>query len=1150
MQQCRAAHFSLSVSFPRDHVIDVHLDELDAIPSAWLQSNALTICPDCRRPVEVSSAGTAVDHACSARTSHYPQQGTNFFTWTCCMEECGTIPFYRNAVTPRQHVIDVHRDAFERIPTNWLQYHSLILCPSCRVPCQMTAARTAEAHPCGVPLPATSLTASYESSSRRTPRPPRVYAPCPTCHILHAVTKTGFFSHKCVPAATEAPPAAPTAPPVRLPTDTRVVSKRSLALLEWANEVVQLADAFVAQPTLESYLEFTSMIEQYPPYVALQQRRSAREAEELKGRVRDPAFTDTGAASRARYRKCHRRLSKGGLSRARAALFPSVPLVYDVEVIAKLRTLFPSRDSPLDLPPLGQVPRRPSITPAQVCSYLNSRTPDTAGGVSKWTYDALIDAFCASKNPDHTSVLAKVVETIASARGLDDPVWQHLRTVRGVAISKPDGGIRPLGIGEALVILTAGVLTRQYRNDLKALIGPFDVGFATPGGAEVLTHTIRAALSLGTSPRCVIKVDVSNAFNSISRDAVLAAAHKIPALWPFVRARYGAVFDAQFTCQISHVSVTIPVTEGVAQGCPLAGPLYSAAQAVGYAVVRGKSPSTLLSSFFDDGYIVDTPQKAFAALGLLRVELAKICLSLKPSKCKAYMPQPTPEFIALAREAGVTTDQGVLVAGSPVGSDDYVSHHLEQKLVEVRRELDDLHEVMSLSAQFHDVTAHGVFTLLRKCIPTQFTNLLRSVPPRLSIPFASRVDEAVWTTARHVLHLIDLANSTETRDRVFLPVRLGGMGIMSLAETAHSAYSGSWALCGDEVRRLLPDTIEVPSDWFVRMPSGPVSPVLADLIGAVEHLQQSNALANVTPETWILTPEPRVQMTISQNLNVAKSDRILAGLSSPVLRASFLGARTPESGAWIDASPCFSWSRLTDAVFRCAAKTRLSIHPVRIDTCRCHMRNSSPAFPHPFYCSASYGSRGWRHNNIRDTLLEGLRRIPSTRTVSEPHIPDYWLQRPEYHVSNLDAKSPRGDIWVDSHGGAFPLTAMLDATVACPAPATPGVATKPRVTADAAYQDKMDDYASRWLIPKGQFIPIALEPTGALSSLSLEFIKTAARCYSPPGTYAYSLFLRELLTRISVALQRGNCSMLQRAHLRSTVDQSSTVAVVVGGSSS
>ncbi len=45
-----------------------------------------------------------------------------------------------------------------------------------------------------------------------------------------------------------------------------------------------------------------------------------------------------------------------------------------------------------------------------------------------------------------------------------------------------------------------------------------------------------------------------------------------------------------------------------------------------------------------------------------------------------------------------------------------------------------------------------------------------------------------------------------------------------------------------------------------------------------------------------------------------------------------------------------------------------------------------------------------------------------------------------------------------------------------------------------------------------------------------------------------SLFLRELLTRISVALQRGNCSMLQRAHLRSTVDQSSTVAV--GGSSS
>ncbi len=62
---------------------------------------------------------------------------------------------------------------------------------------------------------------------------------------------------------------------------------------------------------------------------------------------------------------------------------------------------------------------------------------------------------------------------------------------------------------------------------------------------------------------------------------------------------------------------------------------------------------------------------------------------------------------------------------------------------------------------------------------------------------------------------------------------------------------------------------------------------------------------------------------------------------------------------------------------------------------------------------------------------------------------------------------------------------VFDVTGTVSTPAEPGVATKSRVTADAAYQEKIDDYASRWLIPKGQFIPIPLEPTGAPSLPSL-----------------------------------------------------------------
>ncbi len=387
-------------------------------------------------------------------------------------------------------------------------------------------------------------------------------------------------------------------------------------------------------------------------------------------------------------------------------------------------------------------------------------------------------------------------------------------------------------------------------------------------------------------------------------------------------------------------------------------------------------------------------------------------------------------------------------------------------------------------------------------------------------------------TACHVLRLFDLDNEADTRERVFLPVRNGGMGIISLAGTAHPAFTGSWALVGDAVRHLLGDTITVHSDWYEPIPAQPVPRMLSELAHSVRQLQQTNSLANVSPETWILTSQSQVQMAISHNLSVAKSDHILSGLQSPVMRASFLGCRSPESGAWVDASPCHRWARITDAVFRGAAKTRLSIHSPAIDyTCECTTKGSSAAFPHSFYCHRYARKRLWRHNLIRDTLLEGLRRIPNTLTVSEPHVSDHWHQ----HDANAPLGACRGDVWINSDGGNFPFCAMLDVTVRTPATTMAGLGTKPRLTAEVGYRDKHAHYVTQWVVPRGQLHPIALEPTGALASASLEFFQLAARCVAATNTQEYVCFLRELLMRTSVALQRGNAAMLQRGHLPVTV---------------
>ncbi len=165
---------------------------------------------------------------------------------------------------------------------------------------------------------------------------------------------------------------------------------------------------------------------------------------------------------------------------------------------------------------------------------------------------------------------------------------------------------------------------------------------------------------------------------------------------------------------------------------------------------------------------------------------------------------------------------------------------------------------------------------------------------------------------------------------------------------------------------------------------------------------------------------------------------------------------------------------------------------------------------------------------IRDTLAEGLLRIRGTLTLSEPHVRDHWRQ----HDENTPLGTFRGDVWINSQGGNFPFcTWQLDVTVWCPTPDMLGLGTKPSLTAEAAYRDKIAHYTTRWVVPKGQLVPIALEPTGAFASASLEFFKLAARCVAATGTQEYVCFLRELLMRTSVALQRGNAALLHRGHL-------------------
>ena len=106
------------------------------------------------------------------------------------------------------------------------------------------------------------------------------------------------------------------------------------------------------------------------------------------------------------------------------------------------------------------------------------------------------------------------------------------------ALTKKEGGIRPIAVGCTLRRLVAKVAGFRVRDEMAALLAPRQLGYGVRGGAEAAVHAARLYLQ-GLQHRCVLKLDVKNAFNTLRRDKMLHALQNFaPDLFPFVYSSY------------------------------------------------------------------------------------------------------------------------------------------------------------------------------------------------------------------------------------------------------------------------------------------------------------------------------------------------------------------------------------------------------------------------------------------------------------------------------------------------------------------------------------------------------------------------------------------------------------------------------------
>ena len=354
-----------------------------------------------------------------------------------------------------------------------------------------------------------------------------------------------------------------------------------------------------------------------------------------------------------------------------------------------------------------------------------------------------------------------------------------------VALPKPSGGVRPIAVGEILRRLTGKCLMSLVQQQARTYFWPAQVGVAVKGGAEKAVHTVRTWTQrhAGSATKVLVKLDFANAFNCVSREAVLQqACTHFPAL-----ARWSVWCYRQPT-RLQFGERVLDSSSGVQQGDPL-GPLLFSAALQPLAVDLRSGSLDIAVHFLDDGVLAGELTDVASALGRVQQRAAAIGLTLNLGKCEVAVAGPVPpaalaaSFPAdlLQRSDGssrVLRDFEFL--GAAIGSDTYVHSHTEARAAKAAELLDAIAELEDPQVAMR---------LLRAC--AGYARLVHSMRCNPAL-YQHLALQAFDTTVRRCFAgFTGIHPTAEQWRQAELGLAQAGLGLRSAAAHAPAAYSAS-----------------------------------------------------------------------------------------------------------------------------------------------------------------------------------------------------------------------------------------------------------------------------------------------------------------------------------------------------------------------
>ena len=332
--------------------------------------------------------------------------------------------------------------------------------------------------------------------------------------------------------------------------------------------------------------------------------------------------------------------------------------------------------------------------------------------------------------------------------------------------------------------------------EMVTLLSPHQLGYGFSKGAEAAVHAARFYLRNIGSNKVLLKLDFTNAFNSIRRDKMLEAVQRLaPSIYLFVHSVYSSPSSLFWSDKI------IQSSEWVQQGDPLGPLLFCLTIHHVYSLLK----SELCIFYLDDGTLGGALSDVLHDFEVIKKEAGIVGLHLYTQKSEVI--SINPDLVATVQSAlsgiRMVNPADATLLGSPIGDIGSITVAIDTKTTMLK----------CLRERLHYLTSHDAYLLLRHSLAIpKLLYLLRTSPCFLSSSIKIYDDELRATVCSSFN--IQLAESDPSWIQSTLPVCHGGLGIRSAVQLAPSAFLASAASSG-LAHLILPANMQPPQLSYV-----------------------------------------------------------------------------------------------------------------------------------------------------------------------------------------------------------------------------------------------------------------------------------------------------------------------------------------------